>query len=970
MRQLNFTFNNFHQAIDAVPQISNEIKDISPSKIVLHIYTSGISIDQASKITDTLDTYLPNVSRIGISAFPTFSEGNTLYIKFNIIISENCKFYSFQLPCSRGNEEKVAEKFLEKISDINNIKGIEICSANQLIDTSTFIETIGEKLPDIPIFGSISKPAKIINNEIQCPDDSFSIGKSIQASGYSIIIYAGENLTINLEYIQSWRPIGRQMHLKLEPNPILGSSGISKIDDLPATNIFHKYLGIPFDDTFLKNAWYFPLIARRKNIDICFTPIGYNKNTIYYGGRMYENEHIHFSYCTRDEIINASIDECKKLRDFSPEALLLIICCNRHAFMREDEIQELEYYRKCVSEFSYCHAYGEIAYKNKRGGLLNSALVSIAMHERAGTDSRVFEQHFVPQKNELKNTNIPISFIVSHFFHEITKELVNYQNSLENEVVKISHDNKNLLLHIVQTLADTLDAKDRYTKGHSGRVAAYAKEIAKRYGYSEKKQLDVYMIGLLHDVGKVGIPDYVINKKSKLTEDEYNSIKEHSSIGAHILSNIREMPSLAVGARWHHERYDGTGYPDGLRGTDIPEIARIIAVADAYDAMTSNRSYRNALPQHHVRNEIKNERSKQFDPLFANIMLDMIDNDVEYKMRDLSGEKIDFMLESGMSANENNHTIDARHLSFPQLVDFGRSMPGGFFVYRADEGEELLYVNEVVLDIFGCRDITDFKTLTGFTFPGMVHEKDLNRVEDSILLQVKNDSRKLDYVEYRIRRKDGEIRWVDDYGRRVNTIEYGDVYFVLIRDITEQHNVREILVEMDHLTHAYNRRHFDREIVRKMCHLLHLGGSLSMIMIDIDKFKIFNDVYGHPAGDKCLSMVAEAMMKTLKRKNDLLFRYGGEEFAILLVDVSPEDTLNIAEHLRQAVKDLNICNEQSPLKQITISVGVSYMESEDARSISNPVTQLISLADMALYESKKNGRDRVTYKKKESAQHN
>ena len=142
------------------------------------------------------------------------------------------------------------------------------------------------------------------------------------------------------------------------------------------------------------------------------------------------------------------------------------------------------------------------------------------------------------------------------------------------------------------------------------------------------------MMGLLHDVGKIGVPDAVINKPARLTDEEYAQIKTHPVMGGRILKNIRERPKLAIGARWHHERYDGTGYPDGLSGDDIPEEARIIAVADAYDAMTSRRSYRDILPQDIVRKEIKNGKGTQFDPAFADIMLTMIEEDEDYTMRE------------------------------------------------------------------------------------------------------------------------------------------------------------------------------------------------------------------------------------------------------------------------------------------------------------------------------------------------
>ena len=219
-----------------------------------------------------------------------------------------------------------------------------------------------------------------------------------------------------------------------------------------------------------------------------------------------------------------------------------------------------------------------------------------------------------------------------------TIELVRLQRNLLQEVERKTLENeslyKRLSLHIVETMAEAVDAKDTYTHGHSRRVAEYSKEIARRYGYTEKRCNDIYMMALLHDVGKIGVPDAVINKPGRLTEAEFALIKEHPAKGARILKNIKEMPELVIGVRWHHERYDGNGYPDGLSGKDIPEEARIIAVADAYDAMSSYRSYRNVLPQEKVRGEIHGGRGKQFDPTFADIMLAMMDEDIEYKMRE------------------------------------------------------------------------------------------------------------------------------------------------------------------------------------------------------------------------------------------------------------------------------------------------------------------------------------------------
>ena len=213
-------------------------------------------------------------------------------------------------------------------------------------------------------------------------------------------------------------------------------------------------------------------------------------------------------------------------------------------------------------------------------------------------------------------------------------ELMRLQQHLSVEVARKTRDNEALFIHVVQALADSIDAKDSYTNGHSERVASYSREIAKRFGYNEAEQNDIYIMGLLHDVGKIGVPDEVINKPARLTDEEYEKIKVHPTIGARILDKIEEMPRLAVGAHWHHERIDGKGYPDGLSGEQIPEEARIIAVADAYDAMTSFRSYRDPLSQEKVLQELEKGKGTQFDPRFADIMIHMVTEDKDYDMRE------------------------------------------------------------------------------------------------------------------------------------------------------------------------------------------------------------------------------------------------------------------------------------------------------------------------------------------------
>lgn len=262
-------------------------------------------------------------------------------------------------------------------------------------------------------------------------------------------------------------------------------------------------------------------------------------------------------------------------------------------------------------------------------------VIFLTADEDAETETKGLEEGAM---DFIKKPFIP-AVLLARVRHTI--ELVRLQRNLSEEVEKKTvalkqqyEKNERLSMQIVQSLSSSIDEKDTYTSGHSVRVAEYSKEIARRLGRSEEEQKEIYMTGLLHDVGKIGVPDAIINKPSRLSDDEYNMIKNHPVMGARILKNITELPKLVTGARWHHEHYDGTGYPDGLSGIEIPEPARIVAVADAYDAMTSKRSYRDVLTQEYVRGELEEGKGTQFDPEFADVMIQMIDEDVNYDMRE------------------------------------------------------------------------------------------------------------------------------------------------------------------------------------------------------------------------------------------------------------------------------------------------------------------------------------------------
>lgn len=198
-------------------------------------------------------------------------------------------------------------------------------------------------------------------------------------------------------------------------------------------------------------------------------------------------------------------------------------------------------------------------------------------------------------------------------------------------LVKGNLKQKTNLLEVTTALVKSIDSRDPYTATHSESVACYAKIIAKRFGLREKVCDDIYLGGLIHDLGKIGIDEKILNKPSKLTDEEYNVIKQHPLIGYESIQHVtsfRENGILDM-VLYHHERYDGKGYPEGLKGDDIPLVARIMALADAFDAMTSRRIYKNQKDLEFVIKEIEGNKGKQFDPYIAETFLTILKTEGE-----------------------------------------------------------------------------------------------------------------------------------------------------------------------------------------------------------------------------------------------------------------------------------------------------------------------------------------------------
>ena len=235
--------------------------------------------------------------------------------------------------------------------------------------------------------------------------------------------------------------------------------------------------------------------------------------------------------------------------------------------------------------------------------------------------------------------------------------------ALRQEVVNKENEIERLSMQTLSAIANLVDSKDRYLKGHSMRVAEYACAIAEKLHKSEKEIKDLYCMGMLHDIGKIGIPDTVFTKAGQLTDSEYSLVKQHTIVGKNLLEDLTRIPHASLVAGYHHEWIDGSGYSAGLRGEEIPFDARIINIADAYDAMNTDRSYRNRLSKEEIRQELEKGRGVQFDSQLVDIVLELMEENYEPQK---SKRMEDFTISS--LAEESNALLQRLFMEYTEEI--------------------------------------------------------------------------------------------------------------------------------------------------------------------------------------------------------------------------------------------------------------------------------------------------------------
>lgn len=626
------------QQPDGVPAVMDSLGKIPEERSILFVCAEYYTEAEFETIRKSIAERYPNLTVIGASVHNIKAFGDTvethLNIRLSLLIFEQKSWEIVLSDMSQESEWHAAGCTREAIEHLESVKGVFLIVSGMNIRIRAYMERMNSWFPKIPFFGFQTATTDYLAGT-RSNGAFLSVNGKICPDAIAAIILHGEQLHLETNAQFGWTPLGRKMTV----TDTEGSNVVKTIDGLPAANIYKRYLGLEPEQIDVRNICEFPLFRMEKKRQIPRIGLqAFPDGSVLFGAEIRTGDVMRFSYGYPPDILAESEQSADNLSSFQPEAMFLISCMNRVLFLREEWEKEYNSFRSLQEETMVVNGNLELYMDEDGGGELASSLIYVALREgNPPSSAAVLRAHPVKEKKEVI---IPLHRRLLTFLDVTTGELEELRGNLAEEVEKKTAEIvrqqealNNAHIQIVMTLSNAIDAKDAYTNGHSIRVANYAREIARRYGYDEEVLQEVFICGLLHYVGKIGVPDTIINKPGRLTEEEFAVIKTHPSIGAEILSGITDYSKIAYGAHWHHERYDGKGYPDGLSGDRIPEIAQIISVADAYDAMTSNRSYRPVMEQAKVRSEIEKGRGTQFAPRFADIMLEMIDEDKEYMMR-------------------------------------------------------------------------------------------------------------------------------------------------------------------------------------------------------------------------------------------------------------------------------------------------------------------------------------------------
>ena len=495
----------------------------------------------------------------------------------------------------------------------------------------------------------------------------------------------------------------------------------------------------------------------------------------------------------------------------------------------------------------------------------------------------------------------------------------------------------------IEGWAAALDMRDFESAGHSRRVTVATMELAKQMGVEGQALLEIKRGALLHDIGKISVPDHILLKPGPLDEFEWRIMRRHPEDAACLLSAVPNLEQAVDIPLCHHEKWDGTGYPRGLKGSEIPLSARIFSVIDVWDALRADRPYRKAWEEDAALQYIRDKAGTDFDPEVVRRFAECLP-----QIRKICGQRVPAL--SGYLAPSQPVAVNCA-MNAPTLliVEDCRSdqklievllKPEGYRILSASTGNEALRIvqNETVdlilLDIL-------MPEMDGFHVCRHLKQNTLTRNVPVIFLTALSE-------------EEAEVA-----GLNLGAVDYvvkpivASILKARIRNHVDMKKYRdslEMISMVDYLTSIPNRRYFDHQLEKEWRRALRSREPIALFYIDIDAFKQYNDQFGHACGDECLRRVAQVLQQNARRAGDFVARIGGEEFVLVAPTLGLPDALLLGEILCKAVR------ENTP---VTVSIGIatSFASQEESTQA------LLQQADEALYQAKTQGRNQMVARK-------
>ena len=534
-------------------------------------------------------------------------------------------------------------------------------------------------------------------------------------------------------------------------------------------------------------------------------------------------------------------------------------------------------------------------------------------------------------------------------------------------------------LATVEALATAIDARDQVGVGHVRRTQIYAVGLGRILGLTEK-EIDALRTGaLLHDIGKLAIPDHILNKPGGLTPAELEKTKIHPQVGALILEKVGFDSPVIPTIKYHHEYWNGRGYPEGLSKDNIPLTARILAVADAFDTIRGARPYRPALPREKARQIIQSEAGERFDPMIVDTLLrNLASLEAEIQIQGLNytdaamarpGNAKQNYVEQIKLANREVFSLYELAREFSSSVDLQTTLEMfakkiGEFVpfdtcalYLLDHTKRSATATHVEgknVDLLRLRQIKVGQGATGFALKSREIVQNVEPDLDFQYSQTELTQLYRTMASVPLIADEELIGAVTIYAQDLDA--YGEEHIRLLETISRiaadaigkslKHDEATTHALTDPMTGLPNARSLQRQFEKEVARASRGGSSFQVLMLDLDGFKSVNDSYGHKAGDEMLREISVVIREQL-REYDFLARYGGDEFVALVPETEPGDVVDLCDRIEKAVSSFKLPVGDGKTASVGVSLGASGYPQEG-----ETFDQMIVAADKVMYERK------------------